>query len=102
MATKVTTLTDQVTQGLQDAIEAGTYVVGTKLPSGKELGKIYGVSQAVIREVTASLRSQGPIDSRQGSRSEEHTSELQSLMRISYAVCCLKQKINNNYTNACA
>src|SRR3546814_10091362 len=24
-------------------------------------------------------------------RSEEHTSELQSLMRISYAVCCLKQ-----------
>src|SRR3546814_7278050 len=28
-------------------------------------------------------------------RSEEHTSELQSLMRISYAVFCLKQK--NNY-----
>src|SRR3546814_1220875 len=26
-------------------------------------------------------------------RSEEHTSELQSLMRISYAVCCLKKKI---------
>src|SRR3546814_10560140 len=25
-------------------------------------------------------------------RSEEHTSELQSLMRISYAVCCLKKK----------
>src|SRR3546814_16482414 len=28
-----------------------------------------------------------------GIRSEEHTSELQSLMRISYAVFCLKQKI---------
>src|SRR3546814_5585941 len=28
-------------------------------------------------------------------RSEEHTSELQSLMRISYAVFCLKKKINN-------
>src|SRR3546814_1123680 len=27
-----------------------------------------------------------------GSRSEEHTSELQSLMRISYAVFCLKKK----------
>src|SRR3546814_2820971 len=27
-------------------------------------------------------------------RSEEHTSELQSLMRISYAVFCLKQNIN--------
>src|SRR3546814_9777452 len=28
-------------------------------------------------------------------RSEEHTSELQSLMRISYAVFCLKQKTTN-------
>src|SRR3546814_5629934 len=34
------------------------------------------------------------------SRSEEHKSELQSLMRISYAVFCLKTKIkrNNEYT----
>src|SRR3546814_6004994 len=33
-------------------------------------------------------------------RSEEHTSELQSLMRISYAVFCLKKKIHqqHNYT----
>src|SRR3546814_2816141 len=30
-------------------------------------------------------------------RSEEHTSELQSLMRISYAVFCLKKKKNNKY-----
>src|SRR3546814_3194817 len=30
-----------------------------------------------------------------GERSEEHTSELQSLMRISYAVFCLKKKIQN-------
>src|SRR3546814_3964147 len=30
------------------------------------------------------------------SRSEEHTSELQSLMRISYAVFCLKQKKTKN------
>src|SRR3546814_5655566 len=29
-------------------------------------------------------------------RSEEHTSELQSLMRISYAVVCLKKKNNTN------
>src|SRR3546814_5438992 len=29
-------------------------------------------------------------------RSEEHTSELQSLMRISYAVFCLKKNITNN------
>src|SRR3546814_4387450 len=31
-------------------------------------------------------------------RSEEHTSELQSLMRISYAVFCLKKKKQNNDT----
>src|SRR3546814_2439649 len=33
------------------------------------------------------------------SRSEEHTSELQSLMRISYAVFCLKKKNNKNDTH---
>src|SRR3546814_7111200 len=33
------------------------------------------------------------------SRSEEHTSELQSLMRISYAVFCLKKKNNTTATN---
>src|SRR3546814_7254299 len=32
-------------------------------------------------------------------RSEEHTSELQSLMRISYAVFCLKNKTTYNTTN---
>src|SRR3546814_10808704 len=35
---------------------------------------------------------QGQRRGRQHSRSEEHTSELQSLMRISYAVFCLKKK----------
>src|SRR3546814_4356335 len=37
------------------------------------------------------LAPAGPRDER-GERSEEHTSELQSLMRISYAVFCLKKK----------
>src|SRR3546814_5787231 len=39
------------------------------------------------------------IDGRFGERSEEHTSELQSLMRISYAVFCLKKKKKHNQTN---
>src|SRR3546814_18344241 len=44
------------------------------------------------------LPSHGPVPLHrhgqrlQGDRSEEHTSELQSLMRISYAVFCLKKK----------
>src|SRR3546814_10634394 len=41
--------------------------------------------------VPAALLSNRP-DVRASERSEEHTSELQSLMRISYAVFCLKKK----------
>src|SRR3546814_7959917 len=39
---------------------------------------------------------EGPFFLQEGRRSEEHTSELQSLMRISYAVFCLKKKIKNH------
>src|SRR3546814_9534252 len=39
-----------------------------------------------------------PSLSRTHARSEEHTSELQSLMRISYAVFCLKKKTKNTHT----
>src|SRR3546814_8888535 len=44
---------------------------------GASLGPVFGVSGATTRLAD---------------RSEEHTSELQSLMRISYAVFCLKKK----------
>src|SRR3546814_9430787 len=58
------------------------------------------LADAVLR----ALEDSGHIGAvaRQGSgiagdyRSEEHTSELQSLMRISYAVFCLKKKKENN------
>src|SRR3546814_9785130 len=49
-------------------------------------------------QATRSFR-QGPACPWPGAlhpRSEEHTSELQSLMRISYAVFCLKKKTNKN------
>src|SRR3546814_3497615 len=39
------------------------------------------------------------LTERLGFRSEEHTSELQSLMRISYAVFCLKKKKNIKQNN---
>src|SRR3546814_1878142 len=44
-----------------------------------------------MRRVSAALDQ---LAKRVGFRSEEHTSELPSLMRISYAVLCLKQKKN--------
>src|SRR3546814_5576244 len=42
------------------------------------------------------LLPRGADDARRLGRSEEHTSELQSLMRISYAVFCLKKKKKSN------
>src|SRR3546814_8873502 len=60
---------------------------------------IYAAVQHLVRP---GLRSTGIasylfINNSIGIRSEEHTSELQSLMRISYAVFCLKKKnIKNN------
>src|SRR3546814_10223503 len=43
-------------------------------------------------DIRASLKAKGCL-----SRSEEHTSELQSLMRTSYAVFCLKKKKKHTY-----
>src|SRR3546814_9217729 len=47
-----------------------------------------------LDELNRSLAHDLPEPLRIGIRSEEHTSELQSLMRISYAVFCLKKKKN--------
>src|SRR3546814_1383478 len=58
------------------------------------------ISQSAVSKQLAEFeRSVGvSLFQRLPRRSEEHTSELQSLMRISYAVFCLKKK-NNKYTN---
>src|SRR3546814_10106938 len=58
-------------------------------------------SAGALRRRLGTRRSQAAVFDCQGSRparlcrSEEHTSELQSLMRISYAVFCWKTKITN-------
>src|SRR3546814_2046368 len=44
----------------------------------------------------AGMRIDHQLHGLAGERSEEHTSELQSLMRISYAVFCLKKKKKND------
>src|SRR3546814_5745791 len=45
---------------------------------------------------TLRCHSRSPCTAYRSARSEEHTSELQSLMRISYAVFCLKKKTKDN------
>src|SRR3546814_2823292 len=59
---------------------------------------IAGIDHAVLRhmyEHVARGVRRAHVD--QTHRSEEHTSELQSLMRISYAVFCLKKKTNRHH-----
>src|SRR3546814_3512215 len=53
-----------------------------------QLGKSQGLGEVLYLAVTVAFQGGEVI------RSEEHTSELQSLMRISYAVFCLKKKKN--------
>src|SRR3546814_4593730 len=68
--------------------------------------KLTQTASTIIGETTTSTSSltalnaklSGGLSARIAYRSEEHTSELQSLMRISYAVFCLKTK-NNKQTN---
>src|SRR3546814_3131113 len=52
----------------------------------------------VSRSPCSQHARQGGADHGEHRRSEEHTSELQSLMRISYAVFCLKKKKKNTDT----
>src|SRR3546814_5775229 len=56
-------------------------------------------SYSGFAQVNANLTEQIKLTAggRYTKRSEEHTSELQSLMRISYAVFCLKKKTLNNH-----
>src|SRR3546814_7256546 len=56
--------------------------------------KIAHAFETHVREETRFLAAYEELC--QGVRSEEHTSELQSLMRISYAVFCLKKQITDN------
>src|SRR3546814_6016673 len=66
-------------------------VLSKKLPP-KLAGAIETVVFLVILAPSFAMLSSVAVEH---TRSEEHTSELQSLMRISYAVFCLKKKNNN-------
>src|SRR3546814_3155085 len=82
----------------QSGTERGNDINGSKL-----IGR-FGLGHRQFMQVFDQLAQL--LDLSLQRRSEEHTSELQSLMRISYAVFCLKKKNNqltrrkcNTYTN---
>src|SRR3546814_2408669 len=71
-----------------------------RLLEARECDRAVGARNALSPDALAlrrharhvSARARSGEARRSGARSEEHTSELQSLMRISYAVYCLKKK----------
>src|SRR3546814_9873376 len=69
---------------VEDRLQRG--ILGTRLDEHAEHGEAAG--SRLVHEVAFHVEALA----RQQMRSEEHTSELQSLMRISYAVFCLKKK----------
>src|SRR3546814_7017976 len=82
-----------------DASPAGTSEAGAVLPPSDPCpGNQSSMSPVPPSPAPPSLPVAGvgtSTDSQAGGRSEEHTSELQSLMHISYAVFCLKK--NNKH-----
>src|SRR3546814_2591623 len=72
---------------------APAHVDGDAVAAGADVGA--GLDQLVEHRVEGAGARVGRGDA--AARSEEHTSELQSLMRISYAVFCLKNKNKSKY-----
>src|SRR3546814_2917838 len=85
--------------GIRAYLEAeNAYTEAAMAPTEGLRKQLFAEMKARIKEDDSSVPSlDGPFAYYQ--RSEEHTSELQSLMRISYAVFCLKKKNNKNTDN---
>src|SRR3546814_6696799 len=70
--------------------QVGAVAVQHARPPAGERGRVLSARNAVAGRLDADDAHALVVE--EGMRSEEHTSELQSLMRISYAVFCLKKK----------
>ena len=63
----VTRSYEQVVEQLLDRIRAGDFPPGSRLPTERDLGELFGVSRGVIREAIKVLITIGAVESRQGS-----------------------------------
>src|SRR3546814_9408710 len=74
--------------------------IGNLLLSAHRTGGIreafYEIGRMTVADAELILQGLPPLSCRRAQRSEEHTSELQSLMRISYDVLCLNKQTNKN------
>src|SRR3546814_3978477 len=88
---------DRTGAGIPDAIDGGQVdrlrVGGAQLAGFAVLRQRRQIHRARLAlELRDRVELAADLEDRREIRSEEHTSELQSLMRISYAVFCLKKK----------
>jgi len=61
------TLADRVTAELMQLVRGGAYPLNTRLPTEPQLAAQFGVSRTVIREAISRLKSEGMVETRQGS-----------------------------------
>src|SRR3546814_4909551 len=95
LALNITGILAKVYSELWDGVDERRYAQVSSLGGGRLATFLYGIRPLASRNVLSftlmwaecAIRNAAVI----GARSEEHTSELQSLMRISYAVFCLKK-----------
>src|SRR3546814_9210459 len=91
---------DELIRKLREKINARINLRNDYAKELDELSRAADVDDAKVDEVRAKKASldseieeqRARLEELEKERSEEHTSELQSLMRISYAVFCLKKK----------
>src|SRR3546814_6067491 len=104
-ADAVLVLQGALLQRRQHAVHVGQQDVGRlRQLHGKAGVQHVGGGHALVHEARLRPHVLGEVgeegdDVVPGLRSEEHTSELQSLMRISYAVFCLQKKKSKKYSN---
>src|SRR3546814_4471597 len=72
------------------------FAIRSKLDRARHHGRSLHATLDMVGHAVFTLRPNGALID----RSEEHTSELQSLMRISYAVFCLKKTKNKTHPRA--
>src|SRR3546814_3006603 len=89
---------DDTHSGVQESFSTGSALASAGLSVNPEAEGLFCDGDGVLDVgetalVTVRVRNNGFEDLNSAERSEEHTSELQSLMRISYAVFCLKKNM---------
>lgn len=61
------TLADRITLVLAEQLRSGVYPVNARLPTEKAMAEEFGVSRTVVREAISRLKSEGLVETRQGS-----------------------------------